>query len=104
MTLEQRVAPSEDYKELPKAFGTINAVQATVVRHMGRVRVNKAAVAGIEEGPIHGVSYGTPVLKKNLPRESMAAANNTIDESTMEMSIREVKDIKKPTSKSCDKL
>ena len=61
-----------------------------VVKHLGRMRVPKTL--DMESPTKDGAS-----LKKALPRESMAS-NCTMDESSMELSIREVKEIKKLTT------
>merc|ERR1719481_1504732 len=41
VALEQKVAPEVRHKELPKAFGIGNTTEATVVKHLGRMRVPK---------------------------------------------------------------
>lgn len=90
VALEQRVAPDVQHKELPKAFGMGNTTEATVVKHLGRTRVPKTL-------DMASPSKDGACFKKAPPRESMGS-NNTMDESSMELSIREVKEIKKLTT------
>lgn len=87
VALEQKLTPTSEQKELPKAFGATKETQVTVVKHLGRVRVPKQAVSEVS-------SAEDVELKKAPTRESMAPTNNTMDESTMEVSMREVIKVK----------
>jgi len=89
VALEQQVAPDVQHRDLPRAFGMGNTTEATVVKHLGRMRVPKNLDLQSPDGAR---------LKKAAPRESMAVSNNTLDENSMELSIREVKEIKKLTT------
>ena len=67
----------------------IDLFSSQVVKHLGRMRVPKNLDLQSPDGAR---------LKKAAPRESMAVSNNTLDENSMELSIREVKEIKKLTT------
>ena len=47
VALEQKLTPTSEQKELPKAFGATKETQVTVVKHLGRVRVPKQAVSEV---------------------------------------------------------
>ena len=68
------------------------------MKHVGRVRVPKdlADEELSATSPRSPRANEGPTIKKIVPRESMMP-DNTVDESTMEMSIREIKEIQKPT-------
>lgn len=101
MALEQELQGNvEPPKLLPKAFGTTNTVEAIVVKHMGRERVPKSLdIEGIVNNysPNSKNSPSGVTLKKFPPRES-TIPNIVVDESTMEVSIREVRPITKMTT------
>ena len=65
-----------------------------MVKHVGRVRVPKDITEESDESPL---TANGATIKKIAPRESIVP-NSGVDESMMEMSIREVREIKKPTT------
>ena len=94
VALEQQMPSRDDHmRALPKVFGITPSVEAKVIRHVGRERVAKDADFLRHNSPVEG---GTLVMRKPDPaRESLMPDMN--ETNTMEMSIRQVVEVKKMT-------
>eukprot|EP00095_Tigriopus_kingsejongensis_P012052 maker-scaffold90_size386344-snap-gene-2.25 protein:Tk12052 transcript:maker-scaffold90_size386344-snap-gene-2.25-mRNA-1 annotation:"pancreas duodenum homeobox protein 1-like" len=95
IALEKELPEGAKWGELPKSFGKFEDVEAMVIRHVGRERVpsnlrlNSQALQGGSASPAFGGYGGGKSVLKTYERESMAPVN----QSMLEMSIREVKKI-----------
>ena len=79
-------------KALPKVFGMAPSVQAKVIRHVGREVVPKEMISKADS------PFGS-LRKTTANRESVMPTDNGLDDTNnMEMSIRQVVEVRKITS------